>query len=328
MSTEINLNAGAIVAVEKSAITEKKLGDELISRWVSFVDRTPSTAKAYTVAVKRFYSYLNRNSISQPTRQDIINYRDEMTASLKPASVKLNLNAIKLFFRWLASEGFIPSDISANIHTPRIDNTVHSRDALSSTDAVSVLNAMPNDDSEKSLRDKCIMALMFCCGLRSVEVTRLDVADVEKRGKKYFLRVWGKGRAGKIDNVVLPLKVYELIQKYLAVRTLRGNVNTKAPLFVSTSRRCTNARLETQTVSRLAKASLRKAGYDSERLTCHSCRHTFANVALNAGVTVRDIQKTLRHMSTTTTEIYLHDAEIMNNASTAIVADTILGGVI
>lgn len=310
------------LTVASSGIVET---NDLISRWVNFVDRTPATTKAYTVAVKRFYAYLKRNNISQPARQDIINYRDEMTTTLKPASVKLNLNAVKLFFSWLASEGIIPSDISANIHTPRLDNTVHSRDALSSTDAVTVLNAMPNDDSEKSLRDKCIMAVMFCCGLRSVEVCRLDISDVEKRGKKYFLRIWGKGRSGKLDSVALPPKVYELIQKYLTVRKLRGKVE---PLFVSTSRRCKGARLETQTVSRLAKASLRKAGYDSERLTCHSCRHTFANVALSIGVNVRDIQKTLRHKSISTTEIYLHDAEILNNAATGIVADSILGGVI
>ena len=315
------------VTVENNNITENNC-DDLISRWVSFVDRTPATTKAYTVAVKRFYSYLKRINVTNPTRQDVINYRDEMTASLKPASVKLNLNAVKLFFKWLASEVFIPADISANIHTPRLDNTVHSRDALSSTDASAVLAAMPNDDSEKALRDKCIMAIMFCCGLRSVEVTRLDVADVEKRGKKYCLRIWGKARSGKLDSVVLPKQCYELIQKYLVVRNLRGKVEKNAPLFVSTSNRCTNARLETQTISRLAKAALRNAGYDSERLTCHSCRHTFANVALSAGVSIRDIQKTLRHMSSATTEIYLHDMEVLSNSSTSLVCDSLFGGVI
>ena len=320
------INTTEKVAVENTSLVESNC-DDLISRWVNFVDRTPATAKAYTVAVKRFYSYLKDNNVTNPTRQDIINYRDEMTASLKPASVKLNLNAVKLFFKWLASEGFIPADISANIHTPRLDNSVHNRDALSATDASAVLAAMSTDDSEKSLRDKCIMTLMFCCGLRSVEVTRLDVADVEKRGKKYCLRIWGKARSGKLDSVVLPKKCYELIQKYLSVRNLRGKIDKKAPLFVSTSNRCTNARLETQSISRLAKAALRNAGYDSERLTCHSCRHTFANVALNAGVSLRDIQKTLRHMSSATTEIYLHDMAILNNASTTRVCDTILGGV-
>ena len=320
------INTTEKVAVENTSLVESNC-DDLISRWVNFVDRTPATAKAYTVAVKRFYSYLKDNNVTNPTRQDIINYRDEMTASLKPASVKLNLNAVKLFFKWLASEGFIPADISANIHTPRLDNSVHSRDALSATDASAVLAAMSTDDSEKSLRDKCIMTLMFCCGLRSVEVTRLDVADVERRGNKYCLRIWGKARSGKLDSVVLPKKCYELIQKYLSVRNLRGKIEKKAPLFVATSNRCTNARLETQSISRLAKAALRNAGYDSERLTCHSCRHTFANVALNAGVSLRDIQKTLRHMSSATTEIYLHDMAILNNASTTRVCDTILGGV-
>lgn len=316
----------AIVTVGESAINEKKFGVDLISRWISFVDRSPATATAYSTAVKRFFVYLNRNNISTLSREDIINYREEMTLSLKPASVKLNLNAVKLFVKWLASEGFIPSDISANVHAPRLDNTIHSRDALSANDAVAVLKSMANDDSEKSLRNQCIMQIMFCCGLRSVEICRLDVTDVEKRRGKYFLRIWGKGRSGKLDSVVLPKQVYELIQKYLSVRKQRGSVNPKSALFVSTSRRCKDSRLETQTVSRLAKAALKNAGFDSERLTCHSCRHTFANVALDAGVGIRDIQKTMRHKSVSTTEIYIHDSSVLNNTSTVTVYDTILGG--
>ena len=259
MSTENNLNKLAVVTTESTAITVSNFDDNLLKRWISFVDRTPQTIKTYTASVKRFYRYLQDNGISEPTRQDIIDYRDSMTATLKPSSVKLHINSVKLFFQWLASEGIIERDITVNVHSPKLDNSVHSRDALSSTDAANVLAAMPADNSEKSLRDKCIMALMFCCGLRSIEVCRLDVSDVEVRRGKYFLRVWGKARAGKLDSVSLPKRCYELIKNYLAVRKLSGNFDKKSALFVSTSRRCKNARLETQTVSRLAKKSLKSA---------------------------------------------------------------------
>ena len=133
---------------------------------------------------------------------------------------------------------------------------------------------------------------------------------------------------GKIDSVALPKQIFQLIQRYLQARKQRGNVATKSPLFVATSRRCKDARLQTQSISRLAKSSLRKAGYDSERLTCHSCRRSFANIALEGGIAIRDIQKTLRHKAISTTEIYLHDIDTFSNLATCNVADTILGGLI
>ena len=343
MSTNFYLNEKAIVTTStSSAIVISDAQEDLIQRWVKFVDRSAQTTKSYTFAVKRFYRYLQDKGITEPTRQDVINYRDEMKESLKPASVKLNLNAVKLFFQWLASEGFIARDITFNIHAPSIDNSVHSRDALSANDAITVLNTMPADDSEQSLRNKAIMLLMICCGLRSIEVTRLDVCDLEKRRGKYVMAIWGKGRPGKVDSVILPNQVYAVIQKYLAARRLRGKIDNNAPLFTSTSRRCKNARLETQTISRLAKSALRAAGFDSPRLCCHSCRHSFANTALEisaamekAGLkgsaeffNLRTIQQTLRHKSQAVTEIYLHDNDVFSNTSTIVVADKIFKGVV
>ena len=171
---------------------------------------------------------------------------------------------------------------------------------------------------EKSSRDKLIMTLMIVCGLRSIEVTRLDIGDIETRQGKYFLRIWGKARAGKNDLVPLPRALYEKIKSF--VENFRTNAKKNAPLFVSTSRRCKNARLQTQTISRLAKKYLNCAGFSAECYTCHSLRHSYANIALSQGANLRDIQAVMRHKSLTVTEVYLHDNRIIGNATTALVS--------
>lgn len=302
--------------------------EDLMTKWLAFVDRTPSTAKAYTQAVKRFFVWLYDNHISAPKRNDIIRYREEMLKvdKLAPASVKLNLNAVKLFIAWLASEGIYPN-VALNVHAPQCTNDFHQRAALSADGAKKVLDGIKTN-SECGFRDKLIMSIMTICGLRSVEVIRLDVADVEKRGNKFFLIVHGKARAGKLDRVPLPNQLYAMIQLYK--QQCRKNAPADAPLFVSNSPRCKGQRLTTATISRLAKKYLICAGFTDKCYSCHSCRHSFANIAISgndkfAPADIRDVQLCLRHKSVTTTEIYLHDDKIFKNRTCDLVYSLIFG---
>ena len=151
---------------------------------------------------------------------------------------------------------------------------------------------------------------MACCGLRTIEVVRLDCGDIEKRRGKYFLRIWGKARAGKVDSVCL---LKQLLDEYLKSR---GKVSAAEPLFVSASR---SSRLQTQSISRLAKRAMKAVGLNSRRLVAHSLRHSFANNALSAGVDIRQVSKAMRHKSQAVTEVYLHDADLLNNPAAEVV---------
>ena len=156
------------------------------------------------------------------------------------------------------------------------------------------------------------------CGLRSVEVIRLDVGDLEKRKGQWFIRVHGKARAGKTDSVQVSNALKKIIDEYLSVR---AGVKKNSPLFVSTSNHNRGGRLQTQTISRLAKKTFAKVGIESERVTCHSCRHTAATLMLQAGVPIRQVAKILRHRSTVTTERYAHDLDAFNNRGVQILSD-------
>lgn len=292
--------------------------NDLTQDWLNFVDVAPTTFVTYQRALKNFTKWLADNDVKEVNRAVVIAYRDSLLEKLQPTTCRLYIACLKLFIKFLASKGICP-DFTAHFKGVKINNDTHSRDALNVDESKEVLHSMTGTD-EKSLRDKAIVAVMLATGLRCVEITRLDVADIEKRGKKLFLKVHGKARQGKVDSVILPAQCAALIRQYL---NLRGKVQATEPLFTSTSRRCKGQRLQSQTISRLCKKVLVNAGYDSPRLTAHSLRHSFATNALTAGVSLREVSKALRHKSVVVTEVYAHDLDAMTNTATATVANLI-----
>ena len=93
------------------------------------------------------------------------------------------------------------------------------------------------------------------------------------------------------------------------------------PMFTSTANRNRGQRLQTQSISRLAKKTFRAVGIDSSSITCHSCRHTAATLMLKSGVDIAKVQRILRHRSANTTEIYRHDITAENNDGVQILSD-------
>ena len=297
-----------LVIIENAVAEKSSETANLIQDWINHCDVSPLTQKSYDSAAKSFLAFLRENNLKL-SEQSIINYREYLKQHFSTSTARLYFSICKTFCRWLAKRVGV-ADFATDIKNVKLDNSVHARDPLSIEEIATVINNISN------LRDKCIVALMACCGLRTIEVVRLDCGDIEKRRGKYFLRIWGKARAGKVDSVCLPAELKQLIDEYLKSR---GKVSAAEPLFVSASRRNKNSRLQTQSISRLAKRAMKAVGLNSRRLVAHSLRHSFANNALSAGVDIRQVSKAMRHKSQAVTEVYLHDADLLNNPAAEVV---------
>ena len=81
--------------------------------------------------------------------------------------------------------------------------------------------------------------------------------------------------------------------------------------------------MTTRSISRIVKDHMIAAGYNSDRLTAHSLRHTCATLNLLNGGTPQETRQLLRHTSLNTTMIYSHALERANNQSEARVAAAI-----
>lgn len=297
------------VAVKDTAVVVgNSFSEALAADWLAFnADKKAATVMTYGKAIGNFFGWLSDNGIKEPCRNDVINYRTQLCSSKKINTARLYLAAVKVFSKWLASSGLY-FDFAAGVATPKLDEEgeTHSREALTLTEAKDVLNSFKGKTDEKSLRDALILRIMLNNGLRTIEVTRLDTTDIERRHGKIFLRIWGKGRSAKTARVEISKTVYDMILDYLHVRGAKFKAGE--PMFTSTANRNRGQRLQTQSVSKLAKASFRKIGVDSPLVTCHSLRHTCATLLLTEGkVELRRCQKLLRHKNSSTTERYLHD---------------------
>lgn len=291
---------------------------DLLYRFVSYIDASPKTVETYTKALRQFFNYLALNGIKNPSRDDIISFREELKASgYKPTTIQNYITAIRIFFRWLSDEGLY-SNIADHLKGAKLDRQ-HKKDYLTSSQVKEVMQGI-DQDKEKGLRDYAILALMITCGLRTIEVVRANVEDLRTVGDGTVLYVQGKGREEKTEFVKISAPVEKAIRAYLK---FRRNPDSKSPLFTSTSNNNRGKRLTTRTVSSIAKKSMQSAGYDSERLTAHSLRHTAVTLALLADKDITEVQQFARHSNIATTLIYSHHLDKTKNSCSDAITEAI-----
>lgn len=301
--------------IDLAGHTGRGLSPEYFTKYISQLDASPKTVGIYSGALKQFYHYLTFRGITEPTGETIKDFRRHLLETCSPNTVQLYMTATRLFFQWLESEGLY-SNITIGIKGAKISRQ-HSKDHLTSSQVLNILQSINNP------RDKAIFLLMITAGLRCIEVVRANVEDIRNIGDSPVLFLQGKGRAEKNEFVKLSAHTLKAILFYLSTR---GNPEGKEPLFCSEANRNSGERLTTISISRIVKTALRKAGYDSNRLTAHSLRHTAATLNLINGGSIEETRQLLRHSNINTTMIYCHSLDRINNQSEDRIDKALLGG--
>ena len=280
---------------------------ELCQRYIDYIDRKKTTVKGYLTCIRRFSKWLAENSITlqAATREDMKAYRDYLSNSeLKAGTRTQYFRAAKALVHWAYCEGLILEDIGDNLHGAKIRHDVHKKDALQREDVAQIAATIDRSD-ETGKRLYAMYLLCVICGLRTIEIHRADVGDLKTVGGTTYLYLQGKGHDDKDAPVLLIKEVYNAVQDYLQHRSEK--VTAKSPLFTSTSNRSKGGRIATTTISTMLKTLLVNAGYDSDRLTAHSLRHTSGTGAHKAGIDLYGVQHLMRHCDPATSEIYIHD---------------------
>lgn len=265
-----------------------------------------------------------------------------------PSTIQLYVTSMKIFCRWLTQEGYLKVDISDNFKTKVKTDHDHKKDALADKQAGALIRnvscilskktgkdgkVIEKHNTLKERRDRAIIALMVTAGLRCVEVYRADVKDFALDMGRVYLHIQGKGKDDKKAKVLVPSQVLSLIREYLIARgTLTANDNFpvaegaavgEESLFTSCANCNRGARLSTQSISKMVKANLRRAGLDTPRLTAHSLRATAATTMIMAGVDLTHVQQVLRHVNINTTMIYNKAVQRLKNTAEQTAANAI-----
>lgn len=291
--------------------------EDLYRSFINYLDASPKTVQTYSRAIRQFMKYITERGISKPTREDVIEFREDLKADHKASTVQNYIIAIRLFFQWTAQEGLYP-DIAQHIKGAKLTKD-HKKDYLTSDQIKNVLDQIERD-TPQGRRDYAIFTLMVTGGLRDIEVHRANIEDLRTLGNSTVLYLQGKGREERAEYVKVPAEVEKAIRASLADRK---DITGTQPLFTSMSNNSTGQRISTRSISGIIKNSLVKAGYDSDRLTAHSLRHTAVTLSLLGGNSLQEVQQFARHANIATTQIYAHNLDRMKNKCESTIASAI-----
>jgi site-specific recombinase XerD len=178
--------------------------------------------------------------------------------------------------------------------------STHSRAILTEAEVDKLIEVI-DTETQIGKRDQAIVYLMLFAGLSEIELIRANVQDLEQTLMGWYLRVQGKGRTVKDQQVPIDKPVMEKVQQYL---DSRKRLQPDGPLFVSHGHRSEGQRLNTRSVRSRINLHLRTAEIKRPGVTPHSLTHTAALLWLNNGMSVEEVRERMRHGTVETTMIY------------------------
>jgi integrase/recombinase XerC len=215
---------------------------------------------------------------------------------LSPPSLKLELSALKTFYKFLKKRADIDNDAIAVMRGPkakeRLPRPVNEADAEALIEAAQTQKTSVRKETWEQARDAALMTLLYGAGLRISEALSLRWGDAPL-GET--LRIKGKG--AKTRQVPVVPAAREAVEVYRKLCPYGGEAD--GPLFFSTRGKPLSATLAQRTM-----AKLRAALGLPDSATPHALRHAFATHLLSAGGDLRAIQELLGHASLAATQRY------------------------
>ena len=224
--------------------------------------------------------------------------RGKRQAGWKPRTEASECSIFRGFFRYAATRNWIDNDISNGIQSPRVPRCSPVPRGPSWKDVQRLFEAN-SGSSPQQLRTKAILLLYGIYALRSAEVLRLTLDDLDWRNETLTVR---RAKTGRIQQFPLQFDVGNAIIKYLYVRPHCSYRN----LFVTV--RTPHRPISNCLLRNLVAGQMDSAAITSTNRGPHALRHACATELLRKGTGLRDIADFLGHRDCRSVGIYAkHD---------------------
>ncbi len=215
------------------------------------------------------------------------------------------LSSWRGFYKWLGQQGQIAANPVVDVRAPKAAKPLPK--ALAVDVAVQLADferADAESDPALEARDRCLVELLYGCGLRLSELLGLDVAaSKEARGWVDMdageAHVLGKG--AKWRRVPVGEPALASLRDWLVIRAAWTVGGEPSPVAIFVNRQ--GGRLTPQHT----RLRLRQRGFLAGVATPvhpHMLRHSFASHVLQSSGDLRAVQELLGHASISTTQIY------------------------
>lgn len=258
-----------------------------------------NTAVAYSDDVDKLVHYLTDAGVGveRATTDDLERFVCTLQdVGIQPRSQARIISGVKNFYKFLRQEGFMDTDPTELLLTPKIGRHLPEVLTIGEIDAMIAAIDMSKPEGQ---RNRAIVETLYSCGLRVSELITLRLSQlyVEER----YIVIQGKGSKQRI--VPISSVALEQINLYLEQTRSRQVVQRGSEDILFLNRR--GAMLTRQMIFHIIKQLCELAGI-RKVISPHTLRHSFATHLLEGGANLRAIQQMLGHESITTTEIYVH----------------------
>ena len=272
MKKDLNLN---------NQLDREKIIKEYLIYIQNVKNYSKNTIKSYSSDIKQYIK--NTDTIGE-----FSHYLKQLNKNqYSKTSINRKITSINTFLYWAVDQNYFNQNDIKIVKNLRVEKKLPN--VLTSSYINNLLDNLP-EFSEKDIRDKAILELMYSSGLRVNEVSNLNLNSVSKNDS---IRVLGKGSKER----VLPItkRAYNCLKKYKEIsRPKFQNEKSKYYLFLGVR----GGQLSDREIRRIVK--FRTGTFP------HSIRHSFATHLLEGGADLRIVQELLGHNDPATTQIYTH----------------------
>jgi integrase/recombinase XerC len=272
-------------------------------------DVSPNTVSAYRRDLAEFTAYLASYygtagwSWQGVDRLAIRGYLAHLVRrGLSKRSAGRSLSAVRSLFKYLHRNEIVEANPARAVGSPKRDRHLPQYlDMAQMGTLFSAAETRSEGGRFTDVRNLAMLELFYSAGLRLSELRGINRDSLDLLANQ--VKVRGKGRKERIvplgDRATLVLRNYEARRDEML--RMIGPKGDRTAFFLSSRGR----RISTRALQNAMTSLLDLVG-ESEGLSTHSLRHTFATHMLDAGADLRAVQELLGHVSVQTTQIYTH----------------------
>ncbi|MGL5615613.1 MAG: site-specific tyrosine recombinase [Sarcina sp.] len=266
--------------------------------YLQSIGKRKNTVSAYITDVSMYLDFLDDNNmIVSEEGKPLISYIQNLSDKKKsPSSIQRTIISLRNFYNFLVAEGNLKRVPETTIKRKRVEKK---KPIVLSVDEINKIMNSTNISTEKGVRDKALLELMYATGMKVSEVISLDIEDINF-DSSYVICKDNKGY-----ERVIPIgkEAKESLRKYISLREETVRVSNK--LFLNMS----GDPITRQGVWRIVKEYSVIANINKD-INLNTFRHSFAVHLLQNGANAKVVQELLGNQVMTYIDMYY---EIINN---------------
>lgn len=275
--------------------------DEYIDYLISVKNSTKNTVDSYRRDLYKMSGFMYENGICHIEKVKYTNINSYILYLEKEgkssSTIARNISAMKSFFHFMLSKGYISKEPTELIVPPKADNRPV---GINSIEIVDKLLKAPRGNNPIPLRDKAMLELLYATGMRVSELVRLTVSDIN------MTMDYVTCKNNKTERIVpFGSRAKKAVEKYL----INGRPYLdKDGLCHNFFLNCHGRPLSRQGFWKILKEYANKAGI-KEEITPHTIRHSFGAHMISNGADLKAVQEMMGHIDIASTQVYLSSSQ-------------------